>query len=182
MFVHSSSRFQKLSNTDIDNLTYKEARQIANYARSLINKRINYLNSIGLGDANEDLLYSMYDFMREKYIIEPIPQNEDISFYKNFIKEMKINYKETSADEARKKLGIINITLKKLKYLYIKNGGSNNSDSETQTFVDEELDGDWDIYWNSFIPKKNIDNVLNNKKKYTTLSRILEDLKNGEIL
>lgn len=188
MFVHSSSRFQKLSSRDINNLTYKEARQIANYARSLINKRINYLNSIGLGNANEDLLNSMYDFMKESYKIEPIPQNEDISFYKKFIKDMKINYEETSSQRAREKLyggpdyiGI-KITLKKLKYLYIKNGGSNNSDSEIQTFVDKELEGDWDIYWNSFIPKKNIDNVLNNKKKYTTLSRILNDLKNGEIL
>ena len=46
MFVHSSSRFQKLSSRDIDNLTYKEARQIANYARTLINKRIDYLCSL----------------------------------------------------------------------------------------------------------------------------------------
>ena len=33
MFVRRSSIFKKLSSRDIDNLTYKEARKMANYAR-----------------------------------------------------------------------------------------------------------------------------------------------------
>lgn len=185
MFVHSSSRFQKLSSRDIDNLTYKEARQIANYARTLINKRIEYLNSIGLGEANEDLLNSMYDFMKESYKIEPIPQNEDISFYKRFIKEMKINYEETSAQRAREKINDfidyigIKITLKKLKYLYIKNGGNIGSDSEIQNFVDNEFGGDWDIYWNSFIPDENINNLLDNENIYKTIVNSLREIYRG---
>ena len=182
MYVHSSSRFQKLSSRDINNLTYKEARQIANYARTLINKRIDYLRSRGLGDASEDLFNTEYDWKYKNYRIPTIPQNEDISFYKRFIKEMKINYEETSVQKAVEKIGVdpepyIKITLKKLKYLYIQNGGKIGSDSEIQTFVDEELGGDWDTYWNSFIPKENIDNVLNNENKYPTLSRILKNFK-----
>ena len=105
MFVHSSSRFQKLSSRDIDNLTYKEARQIANYARTLINKRIDYLRSRGLGDASEDLFNTEYDWKYKNYRIPAIPQNEDISFYKRFIKEMKINYEETSVQKAVEKIG-----------------------------------------------------------------------------
>ena len=150
MFIHSSSRFQKLSSRDIDNLTDKEARQIANYARTLINKRIDYLRSRGLGDASEDLFHTEYDWKYKNYRIPAIPQNEDISFYKRFIKEMKINYEETSVQKAVEKIGVypdkgIKITLKKLKYLYIKNGGRIGSDSEIQNFVDEEFGGDWDI-------------------------------------
>ena len=184
MFVHSSSRFQKLSSRDIDNLTYKEARQIANYARTLINKRIDYLRSRGLGDASEDLLHTEYDWKYKNYRIPTIPQNEDISFYKRFIKEMKINYEETSVQKAVEKIGVdpepyIKITLKKLKYLYIKNGGNIGSDSEIQNFVDEEFGGDWDIYWNSFIPEENIDNLLSNDDKYKTLLESLRDLYRG---
>ena len=184
MFVHSSSRFQKLSNTDIDNLTYKEARQIANYARTLINKRIDYLRSRGLGDASEDLFNTEYDWKYKNYRIPTLPQNEDISFYKRFIKEMKINYEETSVQKAVEKIGptpetSVKITLKKLKYLYIKNGGRIGSDSEIQNFVDEEFGGDWDIYWNSFIPEENIDNLLSNDDKYKTLLESLRDLYRG---
>ena len=161
MFVHSSSRFQKLSSRDINNLTYKEARQIANYARTLINKRIDYLRSRGLGDASEDLFNTEYDWKYKNYRIPTIPQNEDISFYKRFIKEMKINYEETSVQKAVEKIEptpetSVKITLKKLKYLYMKNDGKIGSDSEIQNFVDEEFGGDWDIYWNSFIPEENI--------------------------
>lgn len=186
MFVHSSSRFQKLSSRDIDNLTYKEARQIANYARTLINKRIDYLRSRGLGDASEDLFSTEYDWKYKNYRIPTLPQNEDISFYKRFIKEMKINYEETSVQKAVDKIKIqgpdyigIKITLKKLKYLYIKNGGNIGSDSEIQNFVDEEFGGDWDIYWNSFIPEENIDNLLSNDDKYKTLLESLRDLYRG---
>ena len=184
MFVHSSSRFQKLSSRDIDNLTYKEARQIANYARTLINKRIDYLRSRGLGDASEDLFNTEYDWKYKNYRIPTIPQNEDISFYKRFIKEMKINYEETSVKKAVEKIGptpetSVKITLKKLKYLYIKNGGRIGSDSEIQNFVDEEFGGDWDIYWNSFIPEENIDNLLSNDDKYKTLLESLRDLYRG---
>ena len=186
MFVHSSSRFQKLSSRDIDNLTYKEARQIANYARTLINKRIDYLRSRGLGDASEDLLNTEYDWKYKNYRIPTLPQNEDISFYKRFIKEMKINYEETSVQKAVDKIKIpgpdyigVKITLKKLKYLYIKNGGNIGSDSEIQNFVDEEFGGDWDIYWNSFIPEENIDNLLSNDDKYKTLLESLRDLYRG---
>ena len=184
MFIHSSSRFQKLSSRDIDNLTYKEARQIANYARTLINKRIDYLRSRGLGDANEDLFHTEYDWKYKNYRIPTIPQNEDISFYKRFIKEMKINYEETSVQKAVEKIGVetepsVKITLKKLKYLYIKNGGNIGSDSEIQNFVDEEFGGDWDIYWNSFIPEENIDNLLSNDDKYKTLLESLRDLYRG---
>ena len=184
MFVHSSSRFQKLSNTDINNLTYKEARQIANYARTLINKRIDYLRSRGLGDASEDLFNTEYDWKYKNYRIPTLPQNEDISFYKRFIKEMKINYEETSVQKAVEKIEVdfeidIKITLKKLKYLYIQNGGNIGSDSEIQTFVDEELGGNWDTYWNSFIPEENIDNLLSNDDKYKTLLESLRDLYRG---
>ena len=184
MFVHSSSRFKKLSSIDIDNLTYKEARQIANYARTLINKRIDYLRSRGLGDASEDLFSTEYDWKYKNYRIPTIPQNEDISFYKRFIKEMKINYEETSVQKAVEKIGptpetSVKITLKKLKYLYIKNGGRIGSDSEIQNFVDEEFGGDWDIYWNSFIPEENIDNLLSNDDKYKTLLESLRDLYRG---
>ena len=184
MFVHSSSRFQKLSNKDINNLTYKEARQIANYARTLINKRIDYLRSRGLGDASEDLFNTEYDWKYKNYRIPTLPQNEDILFYKRFIKEMKINYEETSVQKAVEKIGTtpetsVKITLKKLKYLYIKNGGRIGSDSEIQNFVDEEFGGDWDIYWNSFIPEENIDNLLSNDDKYTTLLQSLRDLYRG---
>ena len=184
MFIHSSSRFQKLSSIDIDNLTYKEARQIANYARTLINKRIDYLRSRGLGDASEDLFNTEYDWKYKNYRIPTIPQNEDISFYKRFIKEMKINYEETSVQKAVEKIGVtpeprVKITLKKLKYLYIKNGGNIGSDSEIQNFVDEEFGGDWDIYWNSFIPEENLDNLLSNDDKYKTLLESLRDLYRG---
>ena len=184
MFVHSSSRFQNLSSRDIDNLTYKEARQIANYARTLVNKRIDYLRSRGLGDASEDLFHTEYDWKYKNYRIPTIPQNEDISFYKRFIKEMKINYEETSVQKAVEKIGVdpepsVKITLKKLKYLYIKNGGRIGSDSEIQNFVDEEFSGDWDIYWNSFIPEENIDNLLSNDDKYKTLLESLRDLYRG---
>ena len=184
MFVHSSSRFQKLSSRDIDNLTYKEARQIANYARTLINKRIDYLRSRGLGDASEDLFNTEYDWKYKNYRIPTLPQNEDISFYKRFIKEMKINYEETSVQKAVEKIGVtpepsIKITLKKLKYLYIKNGGNIGSNSENQNFVDEEFGGDWDIYRNSFIPEENIDNLLSNDDKYKTLLESLRDLYRG---
>ena len=184
MFVHSSSRFQKLSSRDIDKLTYKEARQIANYARTLINKRIDYLRSRGLGDASEDLFKAEYDWKYKNYRIPTIPQNEDISFYKRFIKEMKINYEETSVQKAVEKIGptqetSVKITLKKLKYLYIRNGGRIGSDSEIQNFVDEEFGGDWDIYWNSFIPEENIDNLLSNDDKYKTLLESLRDLYRG---
>ena len=184
MFVHSSSRFQKLSSRDIDNLTYKEARQIANYARTLINKRIDYLRSRGLGDASEDLFSTEYEWKYKNHRIPTIPQNEDISFYKRFIKEMKINYEETSVQKAVEKTGptpetSVKITLKKLKYLYIKNGGRIGSDSEIQNFVDEEFGGDWDIYWNSFIPEENIDNLLSNDDKYKTLLESLRDLYRG---
>ena len=184
MFVHSSSRFKKLSSRDIDNLTYKEARQIANYARTLINKRIDYLRSRGLGDASEDLFSTEYDWKYKNYRIPTIPQNEDISFYKRFIKEMKINYEETSVQKAVEKIGVtpetsVKITLKKLKYLYIKNGGRFGSDSEIQNFVDEEFGGDWDIYWNSFIPEENIDNLLSNDDKYKTLLESLRALYRG---
>ena len=184
MFVHSSSRFQKLSSREIDNLTYKEARQIANYARTLINKRIDYLRSRGLGDASEDLFKAEYDWKYKNYRIPTIPQNEDISFYKRFIKEMKINYEDTSVKKAVEKIGTtpeisVKITLKKLKYLYIKNGGNIGSDSEIQNFVDEEFGGDWDIYWNSFIPEENIDNLLSNDDKYKTLLESLRDLYRG---
>ena len=184
MFIHSSSRFQKLSSRDIDNLTYKEARQIANYARTLINKRIDYLRSRGLGDASEDLFNTEYDWKYKNYRIPTLPQNEDISFYKRFIKEMKINYEETSVKKAVEKIGVttetsVKITLKKLKYLYIKNGGNIGSDSEIQNFVDEEFGGDWDIYWNSFIPEENIDNLLSNDDKYKTLLESLRDLYRG---
>ena len=184
MFVHSSSRFQKLSSREIDNLTYKEARQIANYARTLINKRIDYLRSRGLGDASEDLFKAEYDWKYKNYRIPTIPQNEDISFYKRFIKEMKINYEDTSVKKAVEKIGTtpeisVKITLKKLKYLYIKNGGNIGSDSEIQNFVDEEFGGDWDRYWNSFIPEENIDNLLSNDDKYKTLLESLRDLYRG---
>ena len=184
MFVHSSSRFQKLSSRDIDNLTYKEARQIANYARTLINKRIDYLRSRGLGDASEDLFNTEYDWKYKNYRIPTIQQNEDISFYKRFIKEMKINYEETSVQKAVEKIVVtqetsVKITLKKLKYLYIKNGGNIGSDSEIQNFVDEEFGGDWDIYWNSFIPEENIDNLLSNDDKYKKLLESLRDLYRG---
>ena len=184
MFVHSSSRFQKLSSRDIDKLTYKEARKIANYARRLINKRIDYLRSRGLGDASEDLFSTEYDWKYKNYRIPTIPQNEDISFYKRFIKEMKINYEETSVQKAVEKIGTtpeisVKITLKKLKYLYIKNGGNIGSDSEIQNFVDEEFGGDWDIYWNSFIPEENIDNLLSNDDKYKTLLESLRNLYRG---
>ena len=184
MFIHSSSRFQKLSSRDIDNLTYKEARQIANYARTLINKRIDYLRSRGLGDASEDLFHTEYDWKYKNYRIPTLPQNEDISFYKRFIKEMKINYEETSVQKSVEKIGptpetSVKITLKKLKYLYIKNGGRIGSDSEIQNFVDEEFGGDWDIYWNSFIPEENIDNLLSNDDKYKTLIESLRDLYRG---
>ena len=184
MFVHSSSRFQKLSSRDIDNLTYKEARQIANYARTLINKRIDYLRNRGLGDASEDLFNTEYDWKYKNYRIPTLPQNEDILFYKRFIKEMKINYEETSVQKAVEKIGVtpepsVKITLKKLKYLYIKNGGNIGSNSEIQNFVDEEFGGDWDIYWNSFIPEENIDNLLSNDYKYKTLLESLRDLYRG---
>ena len=184
MFIHSSSRFQKLSSRDIDNLTYKEARQIANYARTLINKRIDYLRSRGLGDASENLFNTEYDWKYKNYRIPTIPQNEDISFYKRFIKEMKINYEETSVQKAVEKIGVtpetsVKITLKKLKYLYIKNGGNIGSDSEIQNFVDEEFGGDWDIYWNSFIPEENINNLLDNENIYKTIVNSLRDLYRG---
>ena len=184
MFIHSSSRFQKLSSRDIDNLTYKEARQIANYARTLINKRIDYLRSRGLGDASENLFNTEYDWKYKNYRIPTIPQNEDISFYKRSIKEMKITYEETSVQKAVEKIGVtpetsVKITLKKLKYLYIKNGGNIGSDSEIQNFVDEEFGGDWDIYWNSFIPEENINNLLDNENIYKTIVNSLRDLYRG---
>ena len=64
-------------------------------------------------------------------------------------------------------------------YLYIKNDGKIGSDSEIQNFVDEEFGGDWDIYWNSFIPEENIDNLLSNDDKYKTLLESLRDLYRG---
>ena len=182
MFVHSSSRFQKLSNRDINNLTYKEARQIANYARTLINKRIDYLRSKGLGDASEDLFSTEYDWKYKNYRIPTIPQNEDISFYKRFIKEMKLNYEETSVDAAFKKLERviteknINITLEKLKYLYVLKEEQVSSSSEMQTFVDNEFSGDWDTYWKSYIPYENIENIIVENTEYPKLKKIIEGL------
>ena len=179
MFVHSSSRFQKLSNTDINNLTYKEARQIANYARTLINKRIDYLRSRGLGDASEDLFNTEYDWKYKNYRIPTLPQNEDISFYKRFIKEMKINYEETSVQKAVEKIGVeidIKITLEKLKYLYVSKEEQVSSSSEMQTFVDNEFSGDWDTYWKSYIPYENIENIIVENTEYPKLKKIIEGL------
>ena len=183
MFVHSSSRFQKLSNTDIDNLTYKEARQIANYARNLISKRINYLNKKGFGFLNSDLFFTERKTARdEQYDIYPIPQNESISFYKDFIKKMKFNYKDTSVDAAFKKLERviteknINITLEKLKYLYVLKEEQVSSSSEMQTFVDNEFSGDWDTYWKSYIPYENIENIIVKNTEYPKLKKIIEGL------
>ena len=182
MFVHSSSRFQKLSNRDINNLTYKEARQIANYARTLINKRIDYLRSKGLGDASEDLFSTEYDWKYKNYRIPTIPQNEDISFYKRFIKEMKLNYEETSVDAAFKKLERviteknINITLEKLKYLYVLKEEQVSSSSEMQTFVDNEFSGDWYTYWKTYIPYENIENIIVENTEYPKLKKIIEGL------
>lgn len=181
MFVHSSSRFQKLSSRDINNLTYKEARQIANYARTLINKRIDYLRSRGLGDASEDLFNTEYDWKYKNYRIPTLPQNEDISFYKRFIKEMKINYEETSVKKAVEKIGVdyeigIKITLEKLKYLYVLKEEQVSSSSEMQTFVDNEFSGDWDTYWKSYIPYENIENIIVENTEYPKLKKIIEGL------
>lgn len=183
MFVHSSSRFQKLSSRDIDNLTYKEARQIANYARSLISKRINYLNKKGLGFVNSDLFFAERKLARnEQYDIYSIPQNESISFYKDFIKKMKINYKETSVDASLEKWyritkdENINITLEKLKYLYVLKEEQVSSSSEMQTFVDNEFSGDWDTYWKSYIPYENIENILVKNTEYPKLQKIIKGL------
>ena len=183
MFIHSSSRFQKLTNTEINNLSYKEAKQIANYARTLISKRINYLNNKGFGFLNSDLFFSERKTAKdEQYDIYPIPQNESISFYKDFIKKMKFNYKDTSVDAAFKKLERviteknINITLEKLKYLYVLKEEQVSSSSEMQTFVDNEFSGDWDTYWKSYIPYENIENIIVENTEYPKLKKIIEGL------
>ena len=101
-FIQSASGFRKLTKQEINNLTLKEARQIANYSRRLINQRLKIIQEKGYYLAAALLNKTSYKFPFSIEIFqERLNQKENLKYYQDIIKTNQQNLEYLSIPKAR---------------------------------------------------------------------------------